>query len=1317
MNSIYKEDTTITRLSDSSSWERRRRRSVDVEFQERMPLMEVSAQAIIRPDSEGYLANPGDSLQNWKLRWFLLKDDFLFCFDNEKSYALGGILINGFQVRTADEELKEKYTIKLYRPDGPAHFFVAQSRDECNNWIKAFTRAAALNPDLVNFNQPGAVGNSTISKSPSRSPSSHSLSTGSTSRNGSMLNLNGSGNNGSASNGPSSSTADSFEAKTTRSLLLRNLDGNKITLRPKVGGSSLFNGSDRLVRVRPTETLCDLPSSEDNQNIVSRSAAMARLLAQPASYPRHSIRMMAIEMNSEKLTQFASQGRSSGLASFFKRSTSRASGLSMNVDHINSSPTSTATSPVQSPSGGRLSLSEIADELSAKRHAATARGTFVPEKFSSSAPSLSNMSNQSLQDSPTGSEAETQSTEDSGEFEPPPLARPGGSPNSSLSREGSSRSNRSQATRGSRMDISNLQAGSSITLRRQRPESTASPVSGWGGTGRRRSLVAGMEGSPLSPGNSAAAAAAAAVSAVAAAAAASAAFSAQKQLAHHDSFESEEGSSLAIDSASLDLPQYLDGFLERVVPRQNGSGEEDYIKLFFVLDDFYMRAYNDEDSVVCLLEIDLEGCYIEEEGEQLFVIRHGEHFLRVRAKDNVERQRWLSVINEMREYFMVDSDFNSENGGSMKRVGSDSGLLREDAEEAAEFSANLERLVSDLRKKSDQEGVSGIRSVLSNDDLLVRERVASALNMGVPPTRENLARRASDKPDQMASVATALKASNTASLSTEDVFGSSERSRTRKPMILFPKKEHVEGAFKPEGAHALTAEEMKDFAVNTGSNDDEGSGMNKMYRQNGEEVVLQFETGDDGKADKYMIAAGTIDQLVARLADENNPDTNYIDIFLLSYRHLLSSTSLIDRLIARFLVEPPPNATPEEEAYVNRWGPVIQIRTIGVVKKWVDNYYVDFATDESANAGLNDFLALVDHSGAAMIKLGERLRNIIKDKKEAIEAQRKLDEARKAMPARKSKVDFLQIEPREFARQLTLCDHSKFQGVHPVEYVIRLWEGNGDNTKNLTALIDWFNKVSFQVATLICVQPHVKKRAGIADNFIKVAKECLKMRNYNSTMAILSGLSNASVRRLKKTWALVPPKSLETMQQIETTMTSAFNYRTYREMMNEMDRMPRPPPVIPFMGLFLRDLTFLNDGNPKKFRGGLYNFGKLRMIAQRVQRLQAYQGVHYTFPTTRHTALVKEFLDALNPMTDENALYKCSLLCEPREDASNGNNQSVRLIEKWAKEGSSSTASGTMTRSSSPSKSKPTNTLQPMSIAAEPTSSTIRKSNKSSISA
>jgi len=176
-----------------------------------------------------------------------------------------------------------------------------------------------------------------------------------------------------------------------------------------------------------------------------------------------------------------------------------------------------------------------------------------------------------------------------------------------------------------------------------------------------------------------------------------------------------------------------------------------------------------------------------------------------------------------------------------------------------------------------------------------------------------------------------------------------------------------------------------------------------------------------------------------------------------------------------------------------------------------------------------------------------------------------------------------------------------------------------------------------------------------------VLKECRKLRNYNGTMAIISGLSNASVRRLKKTWAAISPKHLEELKECEELMSAAYNYRNYREILNELDKQARPGPLIPFMGLFVRDLTFLNDGNPKKFKSGLYNFAKLRMISEKVLRMSAYQQSSYNLPHSKQSQPIREYLKDPSVMTDENALYKCSLLCEPRDGDGEG-----RLIQKWA---------------------------------------------------
>lgn len=78
---------------------------------------------------------------------------------------------------------------------------------------------------------------------------------------------------------------------------------------------------------------------------------------------------------------------------------------------------------------------------------------------------------------------------------------------------------------------------------------------------------------------------------------------------------------------------------------------------------------------------------------------------------------------------------------------------------------------------------------------------------------------------------------------------------------------------------------------------------------------------------------------------------------------------------------------------------------------------------------------------------------------------------------------------------------------------------------NLRAYVDWFNRLSWLVAAGICQCGHKKTRVRLIEHWIEVGRACRGMRNYNSTMAVVSALNMASVRRMKRTWASVKSKS------------------------------------------------------------------------------------------------------------------------------------------------------------------------------------------------
>ena len=108
-------------------------------------MLELESTQIIRPDMEGWLACPGDTLQLWRLLFFEIKDDVLYCFDTDVSRCRGAIALTGFIARFADTEIKSKYSIKLYNlDDGRVHFFVAQSQQDAHAWLAAILRAAAI---------------------------------------------------------------------------------------------------------------------------------------------------------------------------------------------------------------------------------------------------------------------------------------------------------------------------------------------------------------------------------------------------------------------------------------------------------------------------------------------------------------------------------------------------------------------------------------------------------------------------------------------------------------------------------------------------------------------------------------------------------------------------------------------------------------------------------------------------------------------------------------------------------------------------------------------------------------------------------------------------------------------------------------------------------------------------------------------------------------------------------------------------------------------------------------------------------------------
>ena len=144
--------------------------------------------------------------------------------------------------------------------------------------------------------------------------------------------------------------------------------------------------------------------------------------------------------------------------------------------------------------------------------------------------------------------------------------------------------------------------------------------------------------------------------------------------------------------------------------------------------------------------------------------------------------------------------------------------------------------------------------------------------------------------------------------------------------------------------------------------------------------------------------------------------------------------------------------------------------------------------------------------------------------------------------------------------------------------------------------------------------------------------------------AIISGLNSAPVHRLKRTWEMVNARTMQSLNAMNQVMSPTRNFREYREQLHVGN-----PPCVPFLGVYLTDLTFIEDGNPNMIRNSpfLINFSKRMKTAEVIRDIQQYQSVSYSLQPIPE--IQDYFEQCLANSRDVGEMYDLSLNIEPRE--------------------------------------------------------------------
>jgi len=240
-----------------------------------------------------------------------------------------------------------------------------------------------------------------------------------------------------------------------------------------------------------------------------------------------------------------------------------------------------------------------------------------------------------------------------------------------------------------------------------------------------------------------------------------------------------------------------------------------------------------------------------------------------------------------------------------------------------------------------------------------------------------------------------------------------------------------------------------------------------------------------------------------------------------------------------------------------------------------------------------------------------------------------------------------QVDEEEVARQLTLLDSELYRCIRPAELLNQSWAHPHlqHRSPNLCAFIRRFNSVSTWVISAILRPERARQRARAMTRFIRIAEHCLALNNFHTLMAILGALTSAPVHRLRHTKAEMERSTLAKVREFSDLMRSDSSFAAYRNKLSGIS-----PPAIPYIGVFLKDLVFIEDGNPDVVQDGLINFSKRTLLYSVIQRLQQFQMEEYNLQSVYQIAELLKLSTVVN--TDEGEMFHLSLLREPRNATS-----------------------------------------------------------------
>ncbi|XP_015219173.1 ras-specific guanine nucleotide-releasing factor 2 isoform X3 [Lepisosteus oculatus] len=318
-------------------------------------------------------------------------------------------------------------------------------------------------------------------------------------------------------------------------------------------------------------------------------------------------------------------------------------------------------------------------------------------------------------------------------------------------------------------------------------------------------------------------------------------------------------------------------------------------------------------------------------------------------------------------------------------------------------------------------------------------------------------------------------------------------------------------------------------------------------------------------------------------------------------------------------------------------------RVLNVLRHWVSKHSQDFEMNGELKMGVICLLEEVLRDPDLLPQERKATANILSalSQDDQEDAQLRIEDILQMAECPKAEC-FETLSAMELAEQITLLDHIVFRSIPYEEFLGQGWMkvDKMERTPYIMKTSQHFNDMSNLVASQIMSHTDVGSRANSIEKWVAVGDICRCLHNYNGVLEIISALNRSAIYRLKKTWAKVSKQTKALMDKLQKTVSSEGRFKNLRETLKNCN-----PPCVPYLGMYLTDLAFIEEGTPNFTEEGLVNFSKMRMISHIIREIRQFQQTPYRI---EHQPKVTQFLLDKTLTMDEDTLYDLSLKIEPR---------------------------------------------------------------------